>query len=322
MTKILVTGADGQLGRELRRLAGVTGMYTWVFTDVAQLDITDHAQVNAFFGNERLGVVVNCAAYTNVDGAEQDRDGAFRINAEAPAILAAAARHFDAAFIHISTDFVFDGSERRQRFSEPAHCLQETSGILSVISRNEATQSERHPYTEEDEPRPLNVYGASKLAGEKAVLDSGCRGAVVRTSWLYSPYGRNFVKSIMGAAAKNREISVVNDQWGNPTAADGLAGAVMQMIPQLLDRRDKAGLFQYCDTGVVSRSGFAEEIVRLSGADCRVIPVPSSDYPSVVERPAYSAMDTSKIGRVFGIVPRTWQEALAACVDRLKNNEE
>ncbi len=287
MTKIVVTGGDGQLGRELRRIASGTG-WEWIFTDVAELNIADRSAVNAFFAKEKPDVVVNCAAWTDVDGAEKNPEGAYLINEQGPRFLAEAARRAGAALIHISTDFVFGGAKRE-------------------------------PYTEDDTPSPLNVYGESKLAGERAVLDSGCGGAIVRTSWLYSPFGRNFVKSILGAASKNAEIRVVSDQWGNPTAADGLADAIVRMIPQFVAAPRRAGVYHYCDTGVVNRSGFAAEIVRQAGLDCRVIPVSSSEYPMAAERPAYSALDTVRIGRDFGIVPRRWEEALAECLGRMKD---
>lgn len=289
--KILVTGSAGQLGRELHNIAesGEAYGFSWLFTDVAELDITSSAAVGEMFAQECPDAVVNCAAWTDVDGAEKDPAGAFRINEEGPRVLAIAAKQSGAAFIHISTDFVFDGCERT-------------------------------PYTESDIPHPLSVYGESKLVGEKAVVESGCAGAVVRTSWLYSPYGRNFVKAILGAASKNREIRVVSDQWGNPTAADGLAAAIVQMIPQLVSKPRRAERYHYCDAGVVSRSGFAEEIIRQAELDCKVVPVLSSEYPMTAERPAYSALDTAKIGRDFDIVPRPWQEALAGVLRRMEND--
>lgn len=308
MTKILVTGGHGQLGREVQNVAaecagvsegaGSAG-FSWLFTDVGELDISDAAAVERFFERERPDAVVNCAAFTDVDGAEVERGAAFRINCDAAGILARAARQAGAALIHVSTDFVFSGSA------------------------NEL-------YAEEDAPEPINVYGESKLAGEQAVLESGCRGVVIRTSWLYSPYGRNFVKSILGAAAKNPEIRVVSDQRGCPTAADGLAEAIVRMIPELVAKTENSGrkivadirsaeIYHYCDCGVVSRAGFAEEIIRQAGLECRVVPVQSSEYTMVARRPAYSALDTSKIGRDFGIEPRPWQEALAHCLKRMEH---
>jgi dTDP-4-dehydrorhamnose reductase len=251
----------------------------WLFTDLAELDITDKGAVETFFERERPDVVVNCAAWTDVDRAETEREAAFRINCDAVALLADAARQFDASLVHISTDFVFDGASQA-------------------------------PYSEMVTPAPLNIYGESKLAGEKAVLESGCRGAVIRTSWLYSPYGRNFVKSILGAASKNAEIKVVADQWGCPTAADGLASAIVQMIPSLLAADSPADIYHYCDAGVVSRADFAAEIIRQAGLSCKVVPVASSEYPMSAARPAYSALNTSKLTLTFGITPRPWQEAL------------
>ncbi len=289
MTKILVTGSLGQLGRELQNMAAGGGgeVFSWLFTDVAELDITDPEAVGEMFARERPDAVVNCAAWTDVDGAERDPEGAFRINMTGPQVLAGAAERFGAALVHISTDFVFSGQKRE-------------------------------PYTEDDEPAPLNVYGGSKLAGERAVAESGCGGAIVRTSWLYSPYGRNFVKSILGAASKNPEIRVVGDQWGNPTAADGLAAAIVRMIPRLVEAPRRAGIYHYCDSGAVSRAEFAAEIVRQAGLDSRVVPVASSEYPMTAARPAYSALDTARIGRDFGIFPRQWQETLADCLGKME----
>lgn len=287
MTKIVVTGAAGQLGSELRRLSAGGCGYGWLFTDVADLDITDARQVEAFIEKERPDVVVNCAAYTDVDRAESDRAGAFLINSDGPANLAAAAKTAGIPLIHISTDFVFDGSADT-------------------------------PYSEDDLPNPLNVYGESKLAGESAVIGSGCRGAVIRTSWLYSPYGRNFVKSIKAAAGRNPELRVVDDQRGSPTAADGLAGAIVAMIPQLLSIQEGAAIFHYCDAGVTDRASFAREIIRLAGLESTVISVSSSDYPMAALRPEYSALGCAKIREVFGIVPRPWQDALAENLARME----
>lgn len=283
--RVLVTGSSGQLGRELRNAAcgGGSEGISWLFTDLPELDIVDSGAVGRFFAAETPEAVVNCAAWTDVDGAETDPEGVYRINAEAPRLLAEAAKRSGAPLIHISTDFVFDG-------------LKQT------------------PYTEDDHPAPLNVYGKSKLAGEQAVTGSGCNGVILRTSWLYSPYGCNFVKAILGAASRNSEIRVVADQWGCPTAAGGLAAAIVRMIPLLVAEPRGAEIYHFCDAGVVNRSGFAEEIIRQAGLDCHVTPVASREYPSPAARPAYSALDAAKIGRDFGIVPRRWQDALADCL--------
>lgn len=291
--KVLVTGAGGQLGRALREVTAAVGFCgrgmtypgDWIFTDLAELDITDSAAVEAFFECERPGVAVNCAAWTDVDGAEKEREAAFCVNRDAPRILAEAAARHGAAFVHVSTDFVFSGDGSR-------------------------------PYMEEDLPAPINVYGESKLAGERAVVESGCRGAIVRTSWLYSPWGKNFVKAILRVAAERPEIRVVSDQSGCPTSAMSLAGAIVEMLPSL----GAMEIYHFCDAGVVNRADFAAEIIRLAGLECRVVPVASDEYPSIARRPMYSALDTGKITRDFGIVPRPWQEPLAGCVNELKKD--
>ncbi len=291
--RILVTGAKGQLGLALRRLAE-TGVAVdsaeWLFTDVAELDITDRVAVEAFFERERPDVTVNCAAYTDVDRAESEEGSAaaFGINADGVRFLAEATAARGGTLIHISTDFVFDGRADR-------------------------------PYTEEDIGSPLNVYGKSKMKGAMAILESGCRGAIVRTSWLYSPWGRNFVKSILNAAAMHDELRVVVDQTGCPTSAISLAGAIVRMIPVLASSSCPAEHYNFCDAGIVSRAAFAYEIVRQAGLNCRIVPVTSAEYPTAAKRPAYSALDTSKITRDFGIVPRRWQEELAQCINDIRN---
>ncbi len=291
--RILVTGAEGQLGLALRRLAetgtAVNGA-EWLFTDLPELDITDREAVEAFFERERPDVTVNCAAYTDVDRAETEQEAAFRINADGVRFLAETSAAQGAILIHISTDFVFDGRAGR-------------------------------PYTESDIGAPLNVYGKSKMKGAMAILESGCRGAIVRTSWLYSPWGRNFVKSILNAAAAHDRLRVVADQTGCPTSAMSLAGAIVTMIPVLVSSVRPAEHYNFCDAGVVSRAAFAEEIVRQAGLNCRIVPVTSAEYPTAAKRPAYSALDTSKITRDFGIVPRPWIQALRACIHEMKNEK-
>ncbi len=307
--RVLVTGAGGQLGTALRGAASVAGAPEkragdeWIFTDVVEvagattgLNITDRGAVEKFFESRRPDMVVNCAAFTDVDRAESERGAAWLVNCDAPRFLAEAAGAIGAGMIHISTDFVFDGRADR-------------------------------PYTEEDTPAPINVYGESKLAGERAVVESGVRGAVVRTSWLYSPWGKNFVKSILrvareaataaadiGGDNEPAAIRVVADQSGCPTSALTLAGAIVDMIPTL----GEMGLYHFCDAGVVSRADFAVAIIRQAGLKCRVVPVRSDEYPSPAKRPAYSALDTAKITRTFGITPRPWQEPLAECIKKIK----
>jgi dTDP-4-dehydrorhamnose reductase len=270
-------------------LREIAGEGEWLFTDLAELDVTDNEAIETYFDRHKPDVAVNCAAFTDVDRAETDKKAAFRLNRDAPRFLAAACVRTGAALVHISTDFVFDGTAER-------------------------------PYTEEDAPSPLNVYGESKLAGEREVTGSGVRGAVVRTSWLWSPWGRNFVKSILKAASERDEIRVVADQRGCPTSAASLAAAIVKMIPAIADSSSMpAEIYHFCDAGVVSRAGFADGIIRQAGLECRVVPVPSSEYPSPAERPLYSALDTGKITRTFGIVPPPWQGPLAESINDMKS---
>ncbi len=292
--RILITGAGGQLGCALKEIADGN---EWIFTDLGELDITDREAVEFFFERERPDVTVNCAAFTDVDRAETEREAAFRVNSGAPRFLSEASAARGTIFVHVSTDFVFDGAADR-------------------------------PYTEKDEPAPLNVYGESKLAGERAVVSSGVHGAVIRTSWLYSPWGKNFVKAILRVAGDRPEIRVVSDQAGCPTSAVSLAEAIVKMIPTLAAEPHRpAELYHFCDAGVVSRADFAAEIIRQAGLDCRVVPVATEEYelqgvsknPPTAARPKYSALDTGKITRTFGITPRPWREPLAECIKELQD---
>lgn len=291
MRRILVTGAAGQLGREVHNASkGAAGRdFEWIFADHNDLDITDREALAAYLDKTQPDLIVNCAAYTDVEKAESDRDEAFRINYDGARFLAEASSLRGISIIHISTDYLFDGKKDT-------------------------------PYDESDIPSPINVYGESKLAGARTILESGCSGAVVRTAWLYSPWGRNFVTWVLNTAEKNDEIRVVSDQRGCPTSAASLARAIIAMIPQLLSREPRlADVYHYCDTGAVSRSELAIEVIKLAGLNCRVIPILAAEYPTAAKRPAYSAMDTSKITRDFGVVPPAWKDALKECIDAIKD---
>ncbi len=293
MKRVLVTGAGGQLGQALRYVAEVARRdFEWLFTDKKELDITDKGAVESFLERERPDVIVNCAAYTDVDKAEMERETAFRVNYDGARHLAEAASRSGTRMIHISTDYIFDGKQD-------------------------------YPYTESDIPSPINVYGDSKLTGARTVLESGCLGAVVRVSWLYSPWGRNFVKSILASAKEKDEIRVVGDQRSSPTSALSLSRAIIRLIPAIIAKPNPRGVTEvlhYCDKGVASRSEFAAEIVRQAGLGCRVVPITSAEYPSAAKRPAYSALDTAKITREFGIVPPMWKDALAECFEIMERD--
>lgn len=281
---ILVTGANGQLGTEMRNIsAGSPDRY--IFTDVAELDITDEAAVERLISSEKVDVIVNCAAYTNVDRAEDDEVTADLLNYKAVAILADAAIRHDATLIHISTDYVFDGQ----------NCI---------------------PYREDDPTAPTGAYGRTKLAGEQAVLKSGCRYLIFRTAWLYSPYGKNFVKTMMKLTAEKDTLSVVFDQVGTPTCAADLAALIYRVITdRMLDRQ---GIYHFSDEGVISWYDFAVAIRDLCGHTCNIHPCHSDEFSSKVHRPHYSVLDKTKVKNTFGITVPYWKDSLKATLTELK----
>lgn len=273
---ILVTGANGQLGMEMRNVsAGSADRY--IFTDVAELDITDVDAVDRVIASEKVEVIVNCAAYTNVDKAEEDEQTADLINHRAVAILASAAAKYGATLIHISTDYVFDGRS----------CV---------------------PYKEDDATSPTGAYGRTKLAGERAVIESGCRYLIFRTAWLYSPYGKNFVKTMMKLTAEKDNISVVFDQVGTPTCAADLAALIYKVITERM--LDHQGIYHFSNEGVCSWYDFAVEIRDLCDNTCDIRPCHSEEFLSRVRRPSYSVLDKTKVKNVFGINIHHWKKSL------------
>lgn len=293
---ILVTGAGGQLGTELRNIAGESQDH-YIFSDVTNLpgvdtlylDITNLDAVRIVAQNEKVDVIVNCAAYTNVDKAEDDMALADMLNHGAPANLARVAKETGATLIHISTDYVFGG---------------------------EASS----PYKEEDEKAPLGVYGATKLAGEKAVIDSGCNYIIFRTAWLYSPYGKNFVKTMLQLTGTRDVVRVVNDQTGSPTYAADLAGLIFKVIEER--RLDCQGVYHYTDEGVITWYELACEVNAMSGHDCDVQPCRSDEYPSKTKRPHYSVLDKSKVKETFGVKLPYWKDSLSACMARIDESSK
>ena len=258
-----------------------------VFATDAELDICDAGAVSGYISDNAINVIINCAAYTNVEAAEDNAELCYRVNELGVKTLAEAALKADAALIQISTDYVFDGRKRT-------------------------------PYTESDSPAPLSVYGESKLAGERAMQQSGCRGAIIRTSWLYSPYGKNFMKTMATLGASREEISVVCDQIGSPTAADSLAAAIVKIIDNLGDCRGE--VFNYSGEGECSWSVFAAAIMHCAGNRCRVVDIKSDEYPQKATRPDYSYLDKSQIKRRFGIEAEPWQSALERNMRRYKRS--
>ena len=281
--RVLITGANGQLGNEMQVLAEENKQHEYIFTDVQELDICDEQAVRTFVKENGVEVIVNCAAYTAVDKAEDDQVFADKLNHLAPGYLAAAAEEVGASLIQVSTDYVFDGT---------AHL----------------------PYTEEVEPCPNSAYGRTKLAGEVAVMQKCSRAMVIRTAWLYSIYGNNFVKTMIRLGKEREQLGVIFDQIGTPTYANDLARAIMAAINQGV----VPGVYHYSNEGVCSWYDFTRAIHRLAGIkNCHVRPIHTEDYPVAAPRPHYSVLDKSKIKAAYNIEIPWWEESLAECIKEL-----
>jgi dTDP-4-dehydrorhamnose reductase len=286
MAKILVTGAGGQLGRELRELARVLPQHEFVFTDRSRLPIEDEVQVQTFFAAATPDWCINCAAYTAVDKAESERATAFRINGDAVGWIASACRSIQARLIHLSTDYVFDGSSPT-------------------------------PITEKDPTGPISVYGASKLAGEQRALEEYADGTlIIRTSWVYSEFGNNFVKTMIRLMGERPSINVVDDQIGSPTYAADLAKAILHII-----NGDKfiPGIYNYSNVGRISWYQFALVIRHLIGSSCTINPIPTAEYPTPARRPHFSLLDKSLIRDTYGVDIPDWDRSLSTCIARIRS---
>ena len=281
---ILVTGANGQLGNEMQVLARENLQHTYFFTDVEELDICDEQAVYAYVSEHKIDIIVNCAAYTAVDKAEDNVELCDKLNNIAPGYLARAAQANGAAMIQVSTDYVFDGT---------AHI----------------------PYTEEEPTCPASVYGSTKLAGEQNVMDHCEKAMVIRTAWLYSIYGNNFVKTMIRLGQERDSLGVIFDQIGTPTYANDLAQAIFAAINKGVVR----GIYHFSDEGVCSWYDFTIAIHRLAGiASCKVKPLHTADYPAKAPRPHYSVLDKTKIKDTFGIEIPHWEESLKRCINQLR----
>lgn len=285
---ICVTGGNGQLGSEIKELSASTG-HDFHFIDIDDADLSDAQQAREIFSRIHPGYIINCAAYTDVDRAESDRDTAEKVNAGIPANIAAYARENDTRVIHVSTDYVFSGYAPR-------------------------------PLTEHDVPSTESVYGASKLHGEEQL--SGMKNAaIIRTSWLYSAHGRNFVKSMVGYLEERDELRIVFDQVGTPTYAADLAAAILHIIGDA-DRDEDiftGGIFHYSNEGVASWYDLVMEIRDYLGSTCRVVPIETKDYPLPAPRPWYSVMNKQKIKQQFGLEIPYWKHSLRSCLDSLNS---
>ncbi|MBQ0115575.1 MAG: dTDP-4-dehydrorhamnose reductase [Bacteroidales bacterium] len=285
--KILITGANGQLGNEMRIVLGNHHEHSALFTDIEELDLTQSDAVSKFVANNNIDIIVNCAAYTAVDSAEDNPELCHKINVEAVRNLATASREYGARIIHISTDYVFDGSQNL-------------------------------PYNETTQTCPKSVYGRTKLEGERILLETSPDSIVIRTAWLYSPFGKNFVKTMIKLGQEKDSLKVVYDQVGTPTYARDLARAIVTII-----NSDNwvSGIYHFTNEGVTSWFDFTKAIHRIAGINsCTVMPCRTDEFPTKASRPSYSVLDKSKIKSTFSVEVPYWEESLKDCIKRLQEN--
>lgn len=288
---VLVTGANGQLGNCIRNAAVRSSKDNYIFTDVAELDITDANAVNKAVEDNDVELIINCAAYTNVDRAEDDADFAETLNAVAPRNLAEAIKKVNGTLIHVSTDYVFGGT--------PA----------------------KTPLAEDEPAAPTGVYGLTKLHGEEAIEKTGAKALIFRTAWLYSEYGKNFVKTMLMLTSSKPELKVVFDQVGTPTYAQDLADTIFDIVE---NRKfvGNEGVYHFSNEGVCSWFDFTKVIAEIAGnTSCDIQPCHSSEFPSKVIRPAYSVLDKAKLKSTFDIKVPYWTDSLRKCIKNLKENE-
>ena len=284
MTNILVTGSKGQVGSELQELSSKYA-YNFFFTDRDSLDITDKSQIEAYVKANKIDVIINAAAYTAVDKAEEDRVNADRVNHSAVKYLAEIAKEQNIKLIHISTDYVFDGKNYK-------------------------------PYNEDDITDPNGVYGAAKLAGEKAMQGINPQNSIIiRTSWVYSSFGANFVKTMLRLGKEKEQLGVIFDQVGTPTYAKDLAKAVLDIIPQVAN--STVAIYHYSNEGVLSWYDFAKEIMRMAKRECQINPIETKEYPTPAQRPHYSLLNKAKIKKEFDITIPYWKDSLDECLKTL-----
>ena len=284
---ILITGCNGQLGNEIQLLENENPQHVWFNTDVQELDISDQLAINQFVAENKIDGIVNCAAYTAVDKAEENKELCTTLNTVAPAYLAAAVEKRGGWIIQISTDYVFDGTKHT-------------------------------PYVETDTPSPDSVYGSTKLAGELGVTKFCKKSMIIRTAWMYSPYGNNFVKTMIRLGKEKYELGVIFDQIGTPTYARDLAGVIMTAI----NKGIVPGVYHYSNEGVISWYDFTKAIHRIAGiTTCHVRPLHTAEYPTPAKRPHYSVLDKTKIKQTYGIEVPYWEESLEVCVRKLLNEK-
>ncbi len=286
--KVLVTGANGQLGSALRRVLDREMPGEAIYTGREDLDLTDAAAVEVFMRDREVTHVVNCAAYNAVDRAEEEKRECALVNTDAVKNLAAAADLLGAKIIHLSTDYVFDGTNHR-------------------------------PYRESDKVNPISQYGTTKRKGETALLALAPESIIIRTAWLYSDTGHNFVRTMLAMAEKQDRIRVVCDQIGTPTYARDLANAILAVLKS---HQWVAGIYHFTNEGAASWYDYAKAIFRIAGKDVNVVPIPTEDYPTPASRPAYSILDRSRIKATYGVEIPHWEEALADCIKLIQNQKD
>jgi len=285
--KILVTGGYGQLGLSIKKLSANYPDWDWLFTDYDELDITKKNLVEKFIGGNDFTHLINCAAFNEVDMAEKDVKRARLINQTGVKYLAQISSKHKLSFIHISTDYVFDGNHFR-------------------------------PYREYDFPNPTNIYGLTKLEGEMAAMDNCRNTIIIRTSWLYSEFGKNFLKTMLRLSSERSQINVISDQIGTPTYAGDLAQTILMIIEQKRSVPEPQ-IYHYSNEGVASWYDFAYEIISLTGKACEIMPVPTEEYPLPASRPFYSVLSKIKIKNDFGVTIPNWRNSLHKCLDQLQS---
>ena len=291
--KVLVIGSDGQLGLEFQKISGIYDSLTWVFSNIKTLDLSISDSISSFLNNINPSVIINCAAYTSVDEAENNFEHAKIINGYSIEYICKSLEKYkpDTKLIHLSTDYIFDGE-----FSEPI--------------------------CEKDTPNPISKYGKSKLLGEEMLQKSKIPSIIIRVSWLYSIYGKNFMKTIINISKTKKTINVISDQIGSPTSAHDLVECILRIIAseRFNYYAQKKGIFHFCNTGSCSWFEFAKEILLLTSSDCKVSPITTDEYKTLAARPKYSVLDTSKIEGSFGLEINSWREALQNTINSKNTN--
>jgi dTDP-4-dehydrorhamnose reductase len=285
--RVAVTGGDGQLGNEIAKIAGKSSVHQFTFLSRKEFPLEDFDLITKWLNQNPVDIFIHCAAYTAVDKAEAEKEKAFKVNAEAPGFIAAAIAKTNTRLIYISTDYVFDGTSSS-------------------------------PLKEDALTSPLNIYGASKLKGEQLVLRNNPLTQIIRTSWLYSEFGNNFVKTMLRLMKERHSLNIVNDQKGSPTYAGDLANIIMKIVET---DHFQPGIFHFSNEGETTWFGFALEIKKLTGISCNILPIPTSEFPTAAKRPAYSLLDCSKIKKEYNLIIPDWQTSLANCIELLKKGK-